>query len=104
MEVRMRSFVPGEFARSKPIKTYETRFLYTGFSRYDIQKKTVSNIFRRPDGRTFYTESPCEETAFSRAYAAELVRITVYSENPKVWKEETSPHETHFFQQVTTAA
>ena len=104
MEVRMRSSVPAEFATRKPLKTYETRFLYTGFSRYDVQKKTVSNILRKADGRVYYTESPCADTVFSRAYSAELVRITIYSESPKVWKEETSPHETHFFQQVITAA
>jgi hypothetical protein len=32
-------------------------------------------------------------------YAAEHVRVIVYSDSPKIWAEELSPHETHFFQQ-----
>lgn len=81
------------------MRTYETRFLQTGLSRYDTERKTLSNF--RLDGETIlYSERVCETRTFSRVYAAEHVRVIVYSDSPKVWAEELSPQEIHFFQQV----
>lgn len=52
--------------------------------------------------KILYSERPYEGRTFSRVYAAEHVRVIVYSDSPKVWAEELSPHDTHFFQQVST--
>ena len=76
--------------------------LYTGLSRYDVERKVLSTLTLEPDGRVLYRERPYEGRVFSRVYSAEHVRVVVYSESPKVWAEELSPHETHFFQQVST--
>lgn len=96
---------PKEWTDKKPIETYETRFIYTGFSRYNTEKKTLTQIMKTPTGIT-YTESTCDATVFSRAYATESVRITVYSVLPKVWKEEIGLEDTHFFvqQPIQTAS
>ncbi len=85
------------------MREYETRFLYTGFSRYDVEQKVLSTLKLEEDGQVDYTERPHEGRVFSRVYAAEHVRVRVYSETPKVWAEELSPHEIHFFQQRDTA-
>ena len=90
--------VPEPYQRQKGL-TYETRYIYTGFSRYDTEKKTLTRIVVQPDGRWVFQESPCEATTFSRGYHTECVRVTVYSESPRIWKEELSPHEVYFFQQ-----
>lgn len=84
------------------MREYETRLLYTGFSRYDVDRKVLSTISVEPDGRLRYTERPHEGRVFSRVYATELVRIIVYSDSPKIWAEVLSPYETHFFQQQPT--
>lgn len=81
------------------MREYETRLLYTGFSRYDVDRKVLSTITVTPEGKLMYTERPHEGRVFSRVYATEHVRVTVYSESPKIWAEEISPYEVHFFQQ-----
>jgi hypothetical protein len=96
--VLLRAGVPKEFQEQKG-STYETRYIYTGFSRYDTEKKTIGRFVEKPNGRLMYYELPCTDTVFSRAYHTELVRVTVYSEKPRIWKEEVSPHEVYFFQQ-----
>lgn len=90
--------VPDAFRTSKG-STYETRFLYVGLSRYDTEKKVLSRIVEEPDGRWMYHACPCTQTSFHRAYHTELVRVTVYSESPRIWSETLSPHEVYFFQQ-----
>jgi hypothetical protein len=82
------------------LREYETRLLYTGFSRYDVDRKVLSTISVTPEGKLLYSERAHEGRVFSRVYAAEHVRVVVYSESPKVWAEELSPYEMHFFQQV----
>ena len=74
--------------------------LWTGFSRYDVDRKVLSTLKVDPDGRVLYSERPYEGRVFSRVYAAEPVRVVVYSDSPKIWAEELSPHDIHFFQQV----
>jgi len=83
------------------LREYETRILWTGLSRYDVERKVLSTL--KMDGeRILYSERPYPGHVFSRVYATEHVRVTVYSDSPKVWSEELSPHEIHFFQQVGT--
>lgn len=98
----MLSSLPTEYKIKRPLKSYETRYLYTGFSRYNVETKTISTITLK-NNKVFYKEVKFEGTTFSRAYSAENVRIDIYSENPKIWSETLNPHDTHFFQQVLTA-
>ena len=94
----MLSAVPKEWATKKPIESYETTFLATGFSRYNTAKKTLSQFVRRDDG-IWYSESECTATVFPRVYAAEGARVIVYSKSPRVWVEEVGVGEIHFFAQ-----
>ena len=84
------------------MRTYETRLLSTGLSRYDVEQKTLSTL-RLENGRLLYSERPYEGRVFSRVYSAEYVRVTVYSDSPKIWSEELAPGEVHFFQQQVSA-
>ncbi len=99
--MRITDGLPLAYRARRPLRTYETRFLSTGFSRYDTERKTLST-FRIDGDRILYSERPYEGRTFSRVYAVEHVRVIVYSDSPKVWAEELSPHDTHFFQQVST--
>lgn len=85
-----------------PIRTYETRYIYTGFRRYDVEAKTLSSIQVINDTLE-YTEQPYTETIFSRGYFTELVRVSIYSESPRVWVEELAPGQQHIFQQLDMA-
>jgi hypothetical protein len=44
------------------------------------------------------TETPFDASIFPRAYHAELVRVTLYSETPRLWSE-TVDDQTFVFQQ-----
>jgi hypothetical protein len=99
MIIQMSDGIPSSYQKKKPIKTYETTFLYTGISRYNTTTKTLSN-FELKEDKVFYKEVPYEGTVFSRSYNAEPVRMIIYSEQPKVWAEELSPFHVHFFQQI----
>ena len=104
MQVRMMSRLPSEWATKKPIEKYETQFLYVGLSRYDTVKKTLSNIVRTPDCKVLYTETPYEGS-LARCYITEFVTVSVYSLNPRVWKEDMGVNDqTVFVQQPTHAA
>jgi hypothetical protein len=48
----------------------------------------------------FYNEAPWNGSVLSRGYHSELVRVTLYRESPRLWKEETSPHQQHFFEEM----
>ena len=102
MEVLLTSGVPPAFRARRPLRTYETRLLYTGLSRYDVETKTLSTLKVEGD-RILYSERPHEGRVFSRVYSAEYVRVTVYSDSPKIWSEELAPGEVHFFQQQVRA-
>ena len=95
----MLSALPPEFRNRRPLRTYETRYLYTGFSRYNVETKVISTITTQ-NNKIFYKESKFEGTTFSRVYSAEMVRIDIYSETPRIWSETLNPHDTHFFQQL----
>lgn len=96
MEIRITPQVPPQL---RPVKTYETKYLYTGFSRYDTEAKRLSTITAMPDGKILYSERDYSGS-FSRNYATELVRVTIYSETPKMWSEELAPGRVYFFQQL----
>lgn len=96
MEVQITREAPRDL---RPLRTYETRYLYIGFSRYDTEAKRISTIKLQPGGKTYYTEQPYVG-CLAKSYHTELVRVTLYSENPKKWTEELSPHEVYFFQQI----
>lgn len=70
----------------------------TGLSRYDVHANLVSSL-RQQGTQLVYTEVPYTGTILSRGYATELVRVSVYSESPKVWAEELSPEVVYFFAQ-----
>lgn len=74
---------------TKPLREYDTRFIYVGFKyRYDTQTKMLSSIEKHSDGTITYSEQPAESHVFSRGYATEQVRVIVYSDSPKVWCED----------------
>lgn len=96
MEVQITNQVPLQL---RPIRTYETKYLYTGFSRYDTEAKILSTITVLDNGKILYSERNYSGS-LSRSYTTELVRVTIYSEKPKMWAEETVPGQLHFFQQT----
>ena len=98
MQVTIGTCVPKEWGTKKPVESYETTFLATGFSRYNTAKKTLSQFTTREDG-IWYTESPCAATVFPRVYLSEAARVSVYSLNPRVWAEEVGIDMIHFFVQ-----
>lgn len=100
MEVKILESLPREWTNKKPLSTYETRFLYIGFSRYDTETKRISSFEKTKDNKILYRERFHEGTVLSKSYNTELVTVKIYSENPKVWAEELNPHDVHFFQQV----
>ena len=83
----------------KPLETYETRFLYLGFSRYNTEKKTLEQFRRGSDGEITFRSTPLALGVASRCYHTEYARVSVYSTSPLVWSETLSPSETHFFVQ-----
>jgi hypothetical protein len=100
MEIQIRTTAPEECAK-KAGKTYETQFIYIGFSRYDTVKKTLSKFTSETDSIR-YSETPCTMNVFSRGYHVENARVTIYSEAPRIWSEELGPGEIHFFVQQPT--
>ena len=82
-----------------PVSTYETKHIYTGMGWFNSAKKTLCKLVEK-DGKLFYTEAPWNGSVLSRGYHTELVRVTVYRESPRLWKEETSPHQQHFFEEI----
>jgi hypothetical protein len=99
MQVTIGASVPKEWQTKKPIESYETTFLATGFSRYNTVKKTLSQFVRHDNDTVTYSESACAATVFPRVYACEAARVTIYSKSPSVWMEEIGTGEVHFFAQ-----
>jgi hypothetical protein len=94
MRVQLLSSVPSQ----PPLRIYETVYLYVGFGRYDTERKTLSKLIENPDGSFDMTEAPFAASIFPRSYHAELARVTVYSETPRMWSE-TVDDQTFVFQQ-----
>jgi len=87
MRITIQSSVPAAYAKQKGL-TYETRYLYTGFGKYNEYEKTLEVIQTNQDGTYSFFSRPHEADVFSRVYHVETVRITLYSASPRVWKEE----------------
>lgn len=96
MRVQLLSSVPSSLP--PPLRTFETTYLYIGFGRYDTERKILTKIIEHPDGSWEMTETPFDASIFPRAYHAELVRVTLYSETPRLWSE-TVDDQTFVFQQ-----
>jgi len=99
MNVKLLDELPEQWKYARPLRTYETRMLYIGFRRYNVEQKTISTITRSEDGSVRYEELPFDSPVFSRGYGCEQVRVTVYSDSPRVWVEELSPYERTVFVQ-----
>ena len=88
---------------TKPIREYESQFIYIGFrSRYDTHTKTISTLMKHPGGDVTYNEFPSDTDVFSQVYSSEHVRVTVYSESPKIWCEELAPNEYFVFTETSS--
>lgn len=96
MEIEILSHIPDELKAKKPLETYDTTFLYVGFSRYDTTKQMLSS-FQQSADRIQYSERSLPDTCFARCYTAEHARVTIYSLSPRIWKEEADT--IHFFRQ-----
>jgi hypothetical protein len=90
MKVTLSPIVPPEFASQKGT-TYETRYLYTGFGRYNEYEKTLEVIEVNPDSTYTFFSRPHTGEVFSRVYHVETVTLTLYSVSPRIWKEEVGP-------------
>jgi hypothetical protein len=101
MKITIGTELPDTWKSTTPIRVYETRFLSLGFRRYNIQEKTISRFLSLPDGSIAYEENKTDVSVFSRGYATECARVTVYSTCPHVWMEETSPYERFIFIEKT---
>jgi hypothetical protein len=104
MRVSLSRRVPEEWTTKKPLESYETQYIYVGFRRYDKLKRCISSIYKNDDGTIEYHMAPYENSVFARSYSSENVRVNIYSQSPRVWSEELSPHEVFFFVQQPTQA
>jgi hypothetical protein len=98
MKLIMSSTVPEQYKKQKGT-TYETRYLYTGFGRYNEHDKTLESIQVDEKGEYDFFSRHQEAQVFSRVYHTELVTITLYSTSPRVWSETVGPV-TYFFQAI----
>jgi len=98
MRIEILTEVPPEFAKVKPLRTYETQYIYTGFRRYDVERSVLMEFVETTEG-TILKEAPHDPGVFSRGYSAEVAVVSVYSETPRIWKEYLNPHVTHFFRE-----
>ena len=88
MDVEILSSIPPEWQSKKPLDSYDTQFLYVGFSRYNTVKQTLSKFVRDESTNVRYTETPLAESPLARCYSCEFAHVTVYSVSPHVWTEE----------------
>lgn len=87
MRIAIKDKVPEKYESQKG-KTYETRFIYTGLGRYNEHIQCMEWIEVDPDGSHSFSIKSYTLEVLSRAYHVEHARVTVYSESPRVWKEE----------------
>jgi hypothetical protein len=96
MEVRQLSALPPNLTSKR---TYETRYLYTGFRKYDTERSMVISMEQLPNGMFRIHEAPYKPQVISRVYHTEHVRVDVYQESPRIWSETLGPHEVYFFEE-----
>ena len=98
MKIAILETIPAHYATQKGT-TYETRYLYTGFGRYNEHEKTLEVTQVNSDGTYSFFSRPHEAEVFSRIYHVEPVTLTLYSASPRVWKEEVAGV-VFFFQEI----
>jgi len=87
MEVTLSETVPAKYAKMKGT-VYETRYVYTGFGRFNEHEKTLEVFQREEDGRTTFFTRPYVLSVVSRVYHVEHARVTLYSAEPRIWSED----------------
>jgi hypothetical protein len=87
MKILIADKVPEKYVSQKGT-TYETRFIYTGLGRYNEHTQCMEWIEVNPDGSHSFSIKSYTLEVLSRSYHVEHARVTVYSESPRVWKEE----------------
>lgn len=98
MDIEIQNSIPHDW-KLKQGRAYDTRYIYIGFGRYDVEAGLFSRIERR-DTNVLYHEAKHVGECFPRGYHVENVRVTVYSySSPRVWSEEISPTEIYFFRE-----
>jgi len=98
MKITIQTKVPLPYSAQKGT-TYETRYLYTGFGKYNEYEKTLEVVQVNPDGTYTFFSRPHEPSVFSRVYHVETVLLTLYSASPRIWKEEVGDA-VFFFQEI----
>jgi hypothetical protein len=84
MEIEITTNIPKNL---NALRTYETTYIYIGFRRFDVFQKKLQTITKN-ENKFKFEEVSYSPNVISRGYHTELVRITEYSVNPKIWKEE----------------
>ena len=101
MKLFITNKVPAPYSSQKG-STYETRYLYTGFGRYNEFEKTLEVIQVESDESFSFFSRPHVVEVLSRVYHTEPVTLTLYSASPRIWKE-TVGDVTWFFQEIVQA-
>jgi hypothetical protein len=101
MRISLSTTVPEKYASQKGT-TYETRFIYTGLGRYNEHTQTMEWIEVDKDGGHSFSTKPYTPEVLSRAYHVEHARVILYSESPRVWKEEIGD-DCFFFYEIVQA-
>lgn len=104
MEIVLAHALPPALSKARPLETYETKFLYVGFSRFNTEKKRLEQFHRSESGTLTFRSNPLSASIFPRCYHTELARVTVYSQTPLVWTEEVSPADIQIFIQAQHVA
>jgi hypothetical protein len=84
---------------SNVVRSYETRYIYTGFGKYDTEQHKLISMRKLENGNFEITEINYDPQIISRGYHTEHVRVDIYSEQPRIWTENLSPYEVYYFQQ-----
>jgi hypothetical protein len=98
MKLFITNKVPAPYSSQKGT-TYETRYLYTGFGRYNEFEKTLEAIQVESDETFSFFSRPYVIEVLSRVYHTDPVTLTLYSASPRIWKE-TVGDVTWFFQEI----
>jgi len=101
MKLFITNKVPAPYSSQKGT-TYETRYLYTGFGRYNEFEKTLEVIQVESDESFSFFSRPHVVEVLSRVYHTEPVTLTLFSASPRIWKE-TVGDVTWFFHEIVQA-
>jgi len=98
MKITISKIIPAHYEGQKG-STYETKYFYTGFGRYNEYEKALEVMKLENDGTYTFSTRPHDAEVFSRVYHVELATLTLYSASPRVWKE-TVGNDTFFFHEI----